>query len=282
MFLSLWCERTRQSYGTAKECSLPGWWMDEWMGWWMDEWLLLKLQKPTSEGWNRRWTLIWSLLLFLCQSLVKKKKKTFICLFKFLSSVTGENEGLLKKILQTWRQSGTVLSLSSFFETPTLNPLLFSTFSSVKQLQSCWYDTKTFFFMFFHQVPNCVMKGKNNKSEWKLVLTLCFTCISVNPYILSKFLEMTFILFSSSQVCVKMPHSFNLDKGGDSDGKRTQMYKWRTDWSCEETQMCVPLTLKDIQNHIETQRLREKTTYFLSPKTLYNQKWKIQTFPLTL
>lgn len=48
------------------------------------------------------------------------------------------------------------------------------------------------------------------------------------------------------------------------------------DWSCEETQMCVPLTLKDIQGHIESQRTGEKTTCFLSPKTVYNQKRKTQ------
>jgi len=114
LLLFLWCERTRQSYGTAKECSLHSYQVDGWMDGLMNAWMdVTKKQKPTSKGWSRSWTLVWSLFSFFV-SVSCKKKKTFVCVLKFLSSCTGEKEGLLKKTLQTWRQSGTVLSLFSF------------------------------------------------------------------------------------------------------------------------------------------------------------------------
>lgn len=53
-FSLLWCERTRQSYGTAKECSLHSYqvdgWMDGWTGEWMDGWMRLKITDSHEEG----------------------------------------------------------------------------------------------------------------------------------------------------------------------------------------------------------------------------------------
>lgn len=114
LLLFLWCERTRQSYGTAKECSLHSYQVDGWMDGLMNAWMdVTKLTEAQHGGLEQELDACLITVAFFCESLVRKKI-TFVCVFKFLSSCTGEKEGLLKNTLQTWRQSGTVLSLFSF------------------------------------------------------------------------------------------------------------------------------------------------------------------------
>lgn len=73
-------------------------WMGEWMGWWMDGCMLLKTQKPTRWGLEQELDAC-LITVSLCLSGVS--------LFKFLSSCTGEKEGLLRK--PSWHEDSPVL-----------------------------------------------------------------------------------------------------------------------------------------------------------------------------
>lgn len=112
MILMLWCEKTRRSYGTAKECSLPGGWMEEWMGWWVHEWFLLSPQARAETGAGH--------LSDHCCFVVSVS-----CV---LSSFTGEKEGLLQKPCR--HEDSPVLFchiLPLFWKSP-FNPSSFSPF----------------------------------------------------------------------------------------------------------------------------------------------------------
>ena len=190
----LWCERTQQSYGTAKECSLNGHQVDGWM--------LLKLQKPMSEGWNRSWTLVWSLFcvvllfFFLC---FMSEKKLHLCV---LSSCTGEKEGLHQKNpanVKTVRYCFVTFFPAISFETPNLSPLLCSTtFSSVKQTSKLLVRHKV---LFLHAILTdselWAWRGekkqnnkKNNVFEWWQPHA------SVKPCIHSELLILAFTWFT--------------------------------------------------------------------------------------
>lgn len=155
-------------------------WMDEWMDWWMDGWMMLKITDSHEQGLEQQLDAclitVFIVLFFWFKSLVRKK--TFVMFF--LSSCTGEKEGLHQKPLQTWRQSGTVLSLFSFISIETPPPFS-STAFSVKQLQSCWYETKSSSSWFFIRLQTLRRKRrrKNNEmmSEWKLPFWLYFARI---------------------------------------------------------------------------------------------------------
>lgn len=98
------------------------------------------------------------LVSVFCQTI---DKHICLCFFKFLSSCTGEKEGLLSKNpadTKTVRYCFVTCFFYFLIKLLTFNPPPFlQTMSSVKPLQfgyarllqSCWYDTKSFFFMFF-------------------------------------------------------------------------------------------------------------------------------------
>lgn len=161
-YLLLWCERSRQTYGTAKECSLHSYgWMARLMSGWM--------QTPMSKGWSRSWTLVSSLIFVLLFSFILSAKKKKINLFVFLSSCTGVKEELHHKKKRNPCDTKTVRYCFITFPPPSFisfeNSLLCSITSlSAKQLQSCRYDATSSSFTVSHQT--LWQRRKNQADVW--------------------------------------------------------------------------------------------------------------------
>lgn len=271
-------------------------WMDEWMDWWMDGWMLLKIQTPTSEGWSRSWTLVWSLsLLFWCQSY--GRVFTFFCPV-VLEKRRGcsENPADMKTVRYCFVTFFlNFLSNLHFKSPPFLHlDLCEATSKAVGTTQS--HFSLCFFFLWYSKLYD--VGGKKNKmmSELKLALSLCFTCISVkdlHPF-QSFYKPLSPYSVHPKTMERDCERQVNRDKDGDSGGQRPQTYKERTNRSCDETQIRV---FSHIKRHLKSHSkpvMEKKTTCFLSPKTVYNKERKTQeeaeknvpcsqtTFPLTL
>lgn len=128
--------------------------MSEWTGECMDV-----TKKPTSEGWSGSWTLVWSLSLFSCGVSLLVVFLSFRPVVLEKRRGWSENPADMKTVRYCFV---TFFPLISF-----LNPLLSSTMFSVKPLQSCRYDTKSFFFVYFLFLSaSNLYDGRGKKDVW--------------------------------------------------------------------------------------------------------------------
>ena len=171
------------------------------------------------------WTFVWSLSLWV---LILVSVFFFFFFFKFLVQSYWRKGGVAQKILQTWRQSGTVLSLPPPFRTfkvPSFPPPR----SLWSHFKSCRYDTKSFFFVFFSFLTVSWREGRKKKTRWcpneSEHSWLSFARISVKhlhhpPF--SKLLSNSFHLYSThhktvERYCERSTGTKDGDGSGDKE-----------------------------------------------------------------
>lgn len=148
--------------------------------------------------------------------------------------------------MKTVRYCLSLLSLTPIFHS--------STSFSVKPLQSCRYGTESsvsLCFNFLNQAPNCVLDGGEkitrrclNESLNASLLSTCITLkASVNSFHLIHFIPKTV-----ERYCECSTGTTAAKAGGD-EHKRIN-----TEWTgAVMKHRCVPLTIKDLKSHIQSQ-----------------------------
>lgn len=165
-------------------------WMDEWLDWWMHEWMLLKLTEAHHGGLEQELDACLITVAFffcVCESHVRKRWRLFV-FFNFCPVVLEKRRGYWKTPCR--HEDSPVLfchffPLFSFWDSLFKSPSFPPPHALWSHFKSCWYDTTSFFLLFllsFIKLQTVWWREETKTkmmSEWKLVLRLVFTHISV-------------------------------------------------------------------------------------------------------